>query len=111
MNIAIKATNLQLTQEMKDYAEEKIQGLSKFIDALEAKVELERDRKHNSGMVFRAEVNLIIGKKHMFADATGVDIFAAIDLVIPKIKEQISKFKDKKSTLAKRGGRTAKRTV
>lgn len=108
MNIAIKGTNLELTGEMKDFAEDKIGALAKFIDAMDAKVELERDRKHNSGNVFRAEVILVVGGKQMVADANATDIFAAIDLVIPKIKEQISKFKDKKKTLAKRGGRSAK---
>lgn len=109
MNIAIKATNLDLTPAIKAYAEEKVGALDKFIDAIEGKVELERSRKHQSGLVFRAEVSLIVGGKIMFADAAAEDMYAAIDLVIPKIKEQISKFKDKKETLMKRGARSAKR--
>jgi putative sigma-54 modulation protein len=109
MNIAIKATNLELTPAIKEYAEEKVGNLGKFIDPIEAKIELERDRKHHSGEVFRAEITLVMGGKLLRADATAEDMYAAIDLTIPKIKEQISKFKDKRTTLQKRGARTAKR--
>jgi putative sigma-54 modulation protein len=109
MNIAIKATNLDLTPAIKQYAEEKVGHLEKFIDPIEAKIELERDRKHHSGEVFRAEVTLVMGGKLLRADATAVDMYAAIDLTIPKLKEQIAKFKDKRTTLQKRGARSAKR--
>ena len=110
MNIAIKGTNLGLTDEIKEYAEDKVGNLTKFLPGvLEIKVELERARKHRSGEVFRAEVMLIVGGKVMRADAGAEDIYAAIDLVIPKLKEQISKFKDKRTTLQKRGARSAKR--
>jgi putative sigma-54 modulation protein len=109
MNIAIKATHLDLTPAIKKYAEDKVSHLEKYIDAMEGKIELERDRKHHSGEVFRAEISLVVGGKLMRADATAEDMYAAIDLAIPKIKEQISKFKDKRTTLQKRGARSAKR--
>ncbi len=109
MNISIKGTNLDLTPSVKQYVKEKIGALEKYIGAMEAKVELERDKHHHSGLVFRAEVMLVVGGKIMRADAVGEDIYAAIDIVIPKMKEQIGKFKDKKQTLRRRGARSAKR--
>lgn len=111
MNISIKTTNLTLTPSVKDYVRDKVGNLDKYISAYEAKVELERDKHHQSGQVFRAEVMLIVGGKVMRADAEGEDIYAAIDLVIPKMKEQVSKFKDKKTTLRRRGARAAKRKI
>lgn len=108
MNISIKGTNLELTPSVKQYVNDKVGALGKFIGVMEAKVELERDRKHQSGLVFRAEVTMIIGGKIMRAEERAEDIYAAIDLVTPKLKEQISKFKDKKQTLRRRGARTAK---
>lgn len=110
MKISIKGTNLDLTPSLKEYAEEKIGNLEKYLSGvIEAKLELERDRHHQTGDVMRAEVMLIVGGKIMRADASSEDIYAAIDLVIPKLKEQISKFKDKRETLRKRGARSAKR--
>jgi len=110
MQIAIKGTNLQLTPSIKEYVEEKIGHLEKYLNGvLEAKVELERDRHHHTGEVFRAEVMLVIGGKILRADASSEDIYASVDMVVPKLKEQISKFKDKRTTLQKRGARSAKK--
>src|SRR3989344_2550455 len=95
MNISIKGTNMSLTPSVKQY--------------VDAKVELERDKHHKSGQVFRAEVMLIVGGKVMRGETRAEDVYAAIDLVIPKIKDQIGKFKDKKQTLTRRGARSAKR--
>lgn len=111
MNISIKGTNLDLTPALKTFVEEKIGHLEKYMPVLEAKVELERATKHKSGDVFRAEVMMFAGSKVIRADATSQEIFASVDLVIPKLKEQISKFKDKKDTLRKRGARSAKRKI
>jgi putative sigma-54 modulation protein len=111
MNISIKGTHLDLTLSIKEYVEDKIGGLSKYIDAIDARVELERDQHHHSGLVFRAEVTMAVGGKVMRAEALGEDIYSAVDLVIPKLKEQISKFKDKKTTLRRRGARSDKRKI
>lgn len=111
MNIAIKATHLDLTSSIKKYIEEKVGHLGKFISALEAKVELDRDQHHHSGEVFRAEIMLIMSGKVMRAEGLAEDIYAAVDIVIPKLKEQISKFKDKKTTLRRKGGRSAKEKI
>ncbi|OGE81169.1 MAG: ribosomal subunit interface protein [Candidatus Doudnabacteria bacterium RIFCSPLOWO2_02_FULL_48_8] len=110
MNISIKATHLDLTPSIKQYVEEKIGGLGKIIfGPIEAKVELERDRHHQSGLVFRAEVTMFAGGKVLRADALGEDMYAAIDLVMPKLREQITKFKNKRDTLQRRGARLAKK--
>jgi putative sigma-54 modulation protein len=111
MNITIKATNLDLTPSIKKYVEEKVGHLAKFIVAQEGKVELERDKHHHTGLVFRAEVMLVVGGKLMRAEERAEDIYSCVDLVIPKLKEQIGKFKDKRQTLARRGARSAKRKI
>ena len=110
MNISIKGTHVDLTASIKDYVNEKVGNLDKFITGpIDTKVEIERDRHHQTGNVFRAEVTMFVGGKVIRADAAGEDIFAAVDLVLPKIREQISKFKDRKATLQKRGARSAKK--
>ena len=80
MNLSIKATNLDLTPAIKEYALDKFGHLEKFIKgAIETKIELERDRKNNSGEVFRAEVTMFVGGKVIRADARAEDMYAAID--------------------------------
>ena len=111
MNIAIKGTHLDLTPSIKQYVEEKVGHLEKFINVMEAKVELDRDKHHHSGQVFRAEVMLVVGGKLMRADATAEDIYSAVDLVIPKLKEQVAKFKDKKTTVNRSLQRKARKKL
>src|SRR5690349_10140752 len=111
MNIQIKGTNLQLSPSIKSYIEDKIGNLAKFIDPRGVEVELAKDKHHKTGDVFRAEVMFKVGSKLMRADAEAQDIYAAIDIVIPKLKEQISKFKEKRTTLERRGARSAKRKI
>ena len=110
MIINIKGTNLDLTEPLKTYALDKFGALGKYLKGeVHTKIELERQRKHQSGNVFRAECLIVVGGKDIRADAVSEDIYASIDLVIPKLKEQINKFKDKRDTLRKRGARSAKR--
>ncbi len=108
MNISIKGSHVDLTASFKEYVEEKIGSLSKFTDATEAKVEIDRDQHHHSGLVFHAEVNLIQRGKVIHADVRGSDGYEVIDLLLPKIKEQVLKLKDKKQTLRRQGAREAK---
>jgi putative sigma-54 modulation protein len=112
MKISIKATNLILTPALKSHINDKMGTLEKYLrEVNEIKVEAERERKHKTGDVFRAEVMLIVRGKVMRAETKTDDMYSAIDLVVPKLKEQISKFKDRKSDLIKKGARRAKREV
>lgn len=94
MKIIIKGTNLELTEALKSYVEEKVGHLEHYWDEiLEARVELEQSTHHQSGF-FRCEVNLDVPQKQvMRAESTLPDLYAAIDECIPKLREQIEKFK------------------
>ena len=94
MKTIIKGTNLELTEAMKSYAEEKIGNLEHYWnEILEARIELEQSRHHQTGF-FRCEVNLDVPQKLvMRAESTEPDLYAAIDAVVPKLREQIEKFK------------------
>ncbi len=108
MNISIKTTHVDLTPSVKEYVEEKIGNLEKFIPATDAHIELKRDQHHQTGLVFGADITLSAGGKTMHAESEAEDIYAAIDLLVPKLKEQIMKFKDKKASLWRRAARYMK---
>ena len=111
MKINIKATNTTLTPSIKDAIEKKLGGLAKFLRPENTiYIELEVDKKHKSGLVYRTEIK--ITPHAFFADARADDFYAALDLTLPKIREQMVKYKDKKITkhrdAAKRAARLTK---
>jgi putative sigma-54 modulation protein len=101
MNINIKATNTTITPAIREVIENKLESISKFIKPEhKIRVELEVLKKHNKGMVHRAEID--IQPAGYYADSLGIDFYAALDLVLPKIKEQLAKEKDKQVSLRRR---------
>jgi putative sigma-54 modulation protein len=98
MKIDIKGTNMELTEAIKDYVNEKIGGLEKFFDnIIEAKVEVGKTSNHHQkGDVFRAEVNLDVPEKYVLrAEAVREDLYMAINEVKDDLQRQIKKYKEK----------------
>ena len=104
--VNIKATKTTLTKAIEDFIYDKIDMLSEFIKEQDViNVELEVSTKHHSGPKYRAEIHF--RPRGFYAESTGNDFYEAMDLLVPKIKEQL--VKDKGKGLAKR--RKARETV
>lgn len=101
MKINIKSTNLELTPALREYLEEKIGMLKKFLKRWEAEgvteiwVEVGRTtRHHQKGEVFRAEADLRVPGKVLRAEEESFDVRAAIDKMRDTLKREIIKYKD-----------------
>lgn len=102
MNLNIKATKTTLTPAIKTAIADKLSALEKFLrPEHKVHVECEVSTKHKSGKIFRVEVD--IQPSGHFADAHGSDFYEALDLLIPKIKEQLVKAKDKRISARRKG--------
>jgi len=108
----IKTTNTELTDALQNYVDEKIGQLERHLgkEPTNIDVELERMTGHQSGQIFRCEINIALpGEKSILrAESSETDMYAAIDTCIPKIKEQLERERDRRETLVKRGGRKLK---
>lgn len=98
MQIEIKGTNLELTEALKDYVNEKVGSLEKFFDqALIARVDVGLTTKHHQkGDIFYAEINLEVPQKNLLrAEATRDDMYLAINEAREDLERQIKKYKEK----------------
>lgn len=111
MNIAIKATNMELTPALKDYAEKRLGTIVKFTDG-DAEISLEIGKEtahHKQGDIFEAgaTVTTPLGKTY-HAVSSKADLYEAIDDVRGEIVREIKSAKGKSDSLFKRGARRMK---
>ena len=100
MNIALTAKNIEITQAIRNFVEDKIGGLDKILGHSEASASVEigkPSKHHRSGEVFYAEVNLKMGGNLLRSEAQRDDLYAAIVEAKDELQTQIKKFKDKRS--------------
>ncbi len=112
----VKATNITLTRAISRYIKEKVTYLERFIDkndeSARASIEVEKTTdRHNKGVIFRAEINLHVAGKNFRAESTQEDLYVAIDDIKDEMSAELKKFKGKRETMKRRGGRTAKKIL
>ena len=100
MKVNIKATNLDLTPEIKKAIEEKIATLDKFIShtdtSVEAFVEVAIEtRHHKKGKIYYAEVNIKVPGEIIRSEAKEDNIFKAINTVKDELQRLLKKYKAK----------------
>jgi putative sigma-54 modulation protein len=100
MKFNIKTTNIELTSELRNYVEEKINSLDKFIkytnSSIQSWVEIGRTTKHHqTGKIWRAEVQIHLPKKSVRAEAVSDNIFVAINEVVDELQIELKKYKGK----------------
>lgn len=100
MNIKIKATKIELTEDLKDYIEKKFGAMEKYLGsfkATNADVEIEKTTNHHQkGDIYRAELNLAVPGELLRVEKTEAEIKKAIDKVKEHMEIVIKKYKEKK---------------
>jgi ribosomal subunit interface protein len=110
-HINIKATNFTMTPKLETLLDQKFTPLGKLLDdrnEAHCEVELEKVAEHQSGKIFRAEVNFQNGGKLFRAEATEEQIEQAIDAVRNELKTELQKAHGKRQSLVRRGGQMLK---
>src|SRR3989338_4343589 len=97
MLINIHGTGIELTEALKQYAEEKVESLTKFFDNIrQADVDIGvRTHHHNKGKIFYAEVNLHVPGELVRVVKEAEDLYKAIDKVKDHLKQELENRKEK----------------
>jgi ribosomal subunit interface protein len=108
MNITFKTHNLELTPDIRSYAEEKASAVRKVLghhedSDIDCDVVLSRDDKHATGLIYRADISAFAGKEKVHAVGHGMSITAAIDLAKDELLRRATHDKTKRLTLLRRG--------
>ncbi len=99
MQIKIKASKIDLSPSIKDYIQEKMDMLEKYLGSVTAthcEVEIARELTgQHKGKVFRAELNLTLPGELLRVEKTEKDIYKAIDKVKDHMTRSIRRYKQK----------------
>jgi len=116
MRITEKGTNMQITEEIKNYLYKKLEHLEKFLDPADESVLCEVEigkisKHHKNGDVFRTEINLHISGQNFRAVSEKDELFSSIDIAKDEMARELNSNKDRKISLTKRGGTKVKNLV
>lgn len=94
MEIKYFTQNITLTEELKDFLEEKIIKLTKFLPKIwEARVDLSYNPTHNKNQVFRLEINLRLPDVMLRGVSRAPDLQTATNSTEQKLRRQIEKYR------------------
>ncbi len=102
MNIIINCRQMDLTKNLKEYAEEKIGKFKKYLGNItEATITLSVEKYRH-----KAEVLLKVNGSFIQAESITGEMYSSIDDVVEKLARQVKKFKDKTVSLRKNKGKS-----
>ena len=91
MDITVSGQQVEITPPLRDYVLEKVGRIQRHFDhAITADVVLHVEKKR-----YTAEANVGAKGAVIHADATGQDMYAAVDLLADKLDRQILRHKEK----------------
>ncbi len=97
---SLKSTNMDLTDAIRAYVEEKVEHLRKlcgeFDPADRLQVEIGKSTRHHAkGPYFRAEMFLRLPRKELRAQSEAEELYEAIDNVKDQMRRQLADHKDR----------------
>ncbi|MBM5789811.1 ribosome-associated translation inhibitor RaiA [Candidatus Parcubacteria bacterium] len=109
----LKATNMELTDAIRAYVDEKIEQLRRicgdFDPADDLKMEVGKSTQHHAkGPYYHAEMHLVLPGKELRAVHEGEDLYEAIDNVKDQLRRQIKEYKDRLKDKSQRASRPGK---
>lgn len=101
MQLFVKGRNLEMTEALRAYAEEKVQRLTRYLESIVSATVVLSVEKHRH----IAEVTLRVRDLTIRAEESTDDLYSSIDLVLEKLERQILRYKERIMAHESRGGR------
>jgi ribosomal subunit interface protein len=116
ININIKSTNFNMTQDIEELIREKINLVDRFLnlnsdEVALAEVEMARSTHHKKGEVFKAEINFSFKGRMIRVVTKNFDPRNAIEEARQELEKRIRRGKGKEFDIFKKGARQLKRLL
>lgn len=96
MNLTISGHHLEITPSLRSYVTSKLERISRhFEQVVDIKVLLTVDNMKEKDLRQKAECNIHVKGKDIFAESSHADLYAAVDELADKLDRQVLRYKDK----------------
>jgi ribosomal subunit interface protein len=113
MNIRTNTHGIELTESISSYIEKKLITIEHLLQGAAPEtlieVEIRKDHKQRKGQGFKAEINVFLPNKRLFASADHDDLYAAIDEAKDQILSELKKQNTKRKDIIRRSAARTKR--
>ena len=115
-HIDFKALTIDLTDEVRAYATEKVKMLGKLLSGIDEEnvrydVELSKRTSQQTGDIYRADITVFAGSEKSHAVGHGESIFAAIDKAKDDLTRRLRRDKTKRLDFLREGGAKLKKIL
>ena len=96
MNLTISGHHLEVTPALRGYVTTKLERISRhFVQVVDIKVQLTVDNLKEKDLRQKAECNVHVKGRDLFAESAHADLYAAVDELADKLDRQVLRYKDK----------------
>lgn len=96
MNLTISGHHLEVTPALRGYVTTKLERISRHFDqVVDIKVLLTVDNLTEKDLRQKAECNIHVKGRDLFAESVHADLYAAVDELADKLDRQVLRYKDK----------------
>ncbi|MBN1246740.1 MAG: ribosome-associated translation inhibitor RaiA [Anaerolineae bacterium] len=95
--LQIYTRNLELTDRLRDYVEDKVSKLQRYLPNLDSiRVDLSESNARDNSRRMVAQITIYVPKAILRAEERAGDIFAAVDSVMDKMSRRVERYKGRR---------------
>jgi ribosome hibernation promoting factor len=97
MQVIVQGRNLQVTDRLREYVEDKTNKLDRYLPTItEARMELSTEKTRSAEDRHVAQLTVRIKGVLLRSEERSADMFTSVDMVMDKIKRQIDRYRKKR---------------